>query len=214
MRYATKYGIPERCRLGTEVVSIDRNGSGWKVFVRPTGNGKASVEVITCDKLIVCTGITSKPRPIDFDLGSFDGISFHAIEMGKRHTELVTDEIKNVTVVGGHKSALEVVGTCAQAGKNVEWLIREHGGGPTWLMPPRNPDGTAASKMSTKRAISFFSTSVYHSDRWLNRFLHSGRWRVGSYFIARIWNYMTKMMQGDKYSKSENGKKLKPHPEK
>ena len=89
MRYAKRYGIPERCRLSTEVVSIDRNGSGWKVLVRPTGDGKAPVEEITCNKLIVCTGITSKPKPIDSYLGSFDGISFHAIEMGKRHMRLL-----------------------------------------------------------------------------------------------------------------------------
>lgn len=133
--------------------------------------------------------------------------------MGRRHKELTADSVNHVTVVGGHKSALEVVGTCAQAGKKVEWLMRADGGGPTWMMPSKNPDGSSLAKMSTIRAIGFTSTSVYRSDRWLNRFLHSRRWWLGTWLITWVWGYMTKMMQGDKYTKSDNGRRLKPQPD-
>ena len=198
---------------------IERNGAGWKIFVRPTINSwtadkSAPAQELTCDKLVLATGITSVPSKPKFDLSSFDGFSFHSVEMGRRHEELTADSVNHVTVVGGHKSALEVVGTCAQAGKKVEWLMRVDGGGPTWLIPARNPDGSALAKFATIRVMSFISSSVYASHRWINRFLHSGRWWLGNWVFNWFWAYMTKMTHGDKYSKSENGRRLKPQPDK
>ena len=130
--------------------------------------------------------------------------------MGRRHAELTADSVNHLTVVGGHKSAVEVVGICAQAGKKVEWLMRADGGGPTWLFPSKNPDGSSLAKMATIRAVAVIGLSVYHSNRWLSRFLHSGRWWLGTWLTSWIYSYMTNMMMGDKYSKSENGCRLKP----
>jgi hypothetical protein len=197
---------------------IERNGAGWKVFVRPTINSwtadkHAPVQELTCDKLVLATGITSVPSMPKFDLSSFDGFSFHSVEMGRRYAELTADSVNHVTIVGGHKSALEAVGTCAQAGKKVEWLMRADGGGPTWLMPAKNPDGSAFAKFSTIRVMSFLSSSVYASHLWINRFLHSGRWWLGTWLFNLFWAFMTKMVHGDKYSKSENGRRLKPQPD-
>ena len=128
---------------------VERNGPGWKVITRRAGSSTSAIEEITCTKLIVATGITSKPKPVPWDLSRFEGTSFHAIEVGQRQHELLNDKVQHVTVVGGHKSALEAVGACAQAGKKVEWLIRQEGGGPTWMMPARNPDGSSLAKLST-----------------------------------------------------------------
>jgi dimethylaniline monooxygenase (N-oxide forming) len=199
-------------------LKIEREGTGWKVLIRPTINSwtadrNAPLETLTCDKLIFATGITSQPVVPPFNLSSFDGFSFHSVEMGRRHTELTADSVNHVTIVGGHKSALEAVGTCAQAGKKVEWLIRVDGGGPTWMMPSKNPDGSSLAKMSTIRALTMLSSSIYQHGGWLNRFLHSGRWWLGTWLMTLFWSYMTKMMQGDKYSKSENGRRLKPQPD-
>ena len=202
-----------RCKLNTIVESIERNGSGWKILVRPTGESVSVLESMTCEKLIIATGITSKPNLPSTDMSSFDGVSFHAKDMGHRHQELLADQVKHVTIIGGHKSALEAVGTYSQVGKNVEWLIKEEGGGPTWLMPCKDPQGNSTGKMATVKAMSFLSTSVYHSDRWLNRFLQSQRWWLGTYIITKAWAAVTKMIQMDTYSKSENGKRLKPVPD-
>ena len=118
-------------------LGIERDGTEWKVLARQTINGwtadkKAPLQTLTCDKLIMATGITSRPFKPAFDLSSFDGFEFHAVELGQRQAELTANSVNHVTVIGGHKSALEVVGTCAQAGKKVEWLMRADGGGPTW----------------------------------------------------------------------------------
>lgn len=160
----------------------------------------------------MATGVTSVPNVPDFDLRSYEGFSFHSVEMGRRSDELTADSVNHVTIVGGHKSALEVVGTCALAGKKVEWLMRADGGGPTWLMPARDNNGTSLQKMSTLRALGFVNTSVYRSDRWLNRFLH-GRWWIGTWLVNCFWRYLTSVAHGDKYSKSENGRLLRPQPD-
>jgi dimethylaniline monooxygenase (N-oxide forming) len=160
------------------------------------------LKALTCDKLIVATGNNFKPKLPDLDLESFDGTSFHSVELGRRYHELVSDQVSHVTVIGGHKSALEAVGICAQAGKNVEWLIRKEGGGPTWMIqPPRS---------KPLRLESFFGPSVYHPERWLDRFLFSGRWLLGTWIINRFYRFLSETALKGKYENSQNGSKLRP----
>ncbi|KAH6662540.1 hypothetical protein B0J14DRAFT_570903 [Halenospora varia] len=138
----------------------------------------------------------SRPN-LGYHLSNFDGISFHPVKMGRRHEELVADSVKHVTIIGGHKSALEAVRMCSQAGKKVEW----------------DSKGNPMAKMAVKRAMGVFSTSVYHSNRWIDRFFRSGWWWLGTWLLMWVWGVITKQMQGDKYTKSENGRKLRPNPE-
>jgi dimethylaniline monooxygenase (N-oxide forming) len=193
------------------VVSIERNCSGWKLFVRRRGSIEPCVENLTCDKLSMATGIISKPKLPKLDVSKFDGFSFHSVDMNSRYQELLADEVKNVTIVGGHKSALEAVGTCSQAGKNVEWLVTSGGAGPPWMMPARDPKGVSKSKKALKRALVALGPSIYHSDRWINRFLYSGRSWLGTWLQNWFWGFMTKEILGDTYTKSENSRKLKPN---
>ena len=194
-------------------MSVNRAGAGWSVDVRPTGDLDAAVETLSCNKLIVATGLNSRPKIPEYDLSKYDGISFHALEIGRRYPELLTDEVKNVTVIGGHKSSLEAVGTCAQSGKKVEWLINKNGSGPSWMLPSRNSDGSSFAEMVCKRFTAILSPSVYHSSRRIDRFLHSGQWWLGTWLLRLIWRIFTKTVQRDMYTKSENGLKLKPDPD-
>lgn len=80
-------------------------------------------------------------------------------------------------------------------------------------MPAKNPDGSPMAKMATKRVVSYMAPSVYGSSKWFNRFLYSNRWSLGTWFSQFFWKFMTKMILSDKYTKSENGRKLKPQPD-
>jgi cation diffusion facilitator CzcD-associated flavoprotein CzcO len=213
VRYAQKHDILSRCRLGTEAVSVERAEAGWNILIRPADDADAELDTLRCNKLIVATGLNSRPRIPEYDLSKFDGISFHALEVGKRYPELLSEKVQQVTIIGGHKSALEAVGTCAQSGKKVEWLINKDGSGPTWILPSRNPDGSSFAEMASKRFPAILSPSVYHSSRQIDRFLHSGQWRLGTYLLWSIWSNLTKRLHGDIYTKSENGQKLKPDPD-
>jgi thioredoxin reductase len=111
--------------------------NGW------TADQKAPLQTLICDKLILATCITAQSLKPDSDLSFFDGFSFHSVQMGRRHNKLIRDSVKHVAIVGGHKSAIEVAGTCAQAGKKVKWLIREDGCVPPWMMLAKKPDGSS-----------------------------------------------------------------------
>ena len=196
------------------MVTISRRGLGWEVFHKPARDQAGPTDSMTCEKLIVATGIVSIPSIPELDLSNFNGISFHAKEIGQRHPELLADTTKHITVIGGHKSALEAVGTCSQAGKNVEWLIRKDGGGPTWMFPARDPKGNPNAKMKALRVMSILGPSAYNTDRWLNRFIHGGTSWLGTWLLKKCFRAMSDMMLADRYTKSENGKKLKPHNDK
>ncbi len=92
------------------MTTVERHGDGWKVFCRPVGDEKAMLDALTCDKLIFATGVTSNPGLPAYDMSRFEGTCYHSIELGRRHPELLSDKVQHVTVIGGHKSALEVVG--------------------------------------------------------------------------------------------------------
>ncbi len=149
--------------MNTQVVTIEKDDKRWAVTVRQTGSTQGETSILTCDKLILATGLNSKPHMPDLDMSKFDGPSFHALEMAHRHKELVADGVNHVTIIGGHKSALEAVGTAAQAGKKVEWLIRE-GGGPTWMLAARRPDGSSNVKRSKSNRIHIRRARIVESS--------------------------------------------------
>jgi dimethylaniline monooxygenase (N-oxide forming) len=207
VRYAERFNIMNKCRFNVNVHNIEREGAHWKIIVHSTSS--PSPKTLICDKLIVATGMNSKQRIPELDLSKFDGFSFHSIDMASQYENMIASEVGHVTVVGGHKTALETVGLAARAGKTVEWLIREEGGGTPWMMQATNPDGSFALKPVMIRCFSKFGTSVYKSDQWLNRFFHSGQWALGTWFINWFWKMGTNRVLGDRF-KSENGAKLKP----
>lgn len=169
----------------------------------------AKPEILICDKLIIATSVASRPKMPDLDVSSFAGVHMHSVEFGKRHTEFLSKNIRNVTVIGGHKSALEAVGYCAEAGKTVDWLIRKDGGGTQWFLIARTPDGSSTAKPSTKRVHSIFSPSVYLPNRWTDRFLFSGRYWLGTWITNSLWKMLNNKLLSDYYTRSENAKKLK-----
>jgi dimethylaniline monooxygenase (N-oxide forming) len=118
-RYAIKFDILRRCVFNAEVTSIERDGKGWKLFTKISGSGTTGREVVTCDKLIMATGLCSKPYVPDIDTSAFEGMVFHAKDLHKCHDDLVSEKVKSVIVVGSHKSSLEAGATCAKAGKTV-----------------------------------------------------------------------------------------------
>lgn len=134
-QYAQKWDVLRRIDFEVQVLEITRleNQTGWNVRVR-----KASGEQdMQTKKLIIATGVTNRPHmpPIE---GSdrFDGPIVHSAELGKKSGLIVKDPaIKTVAVLGGGKSAYDAVYLAAMAGKEVEWIIRKSGKGPSWVFP-------------------------------------------------------------------------------
>ena len=214
--YAAKFGILQRCRLSTEVIRVERENVGWKIWIRPAGvkgagDGKRNeVKVLSCDVLIMATGICSKPRLPDLDTSAFGGLILHTKDLQRRHEQLTAKDIKKVVVVGGNKSSLEAVSMCANAGKTVHWLIRRGGSGPGVLVNARRPDGNYGVRTMLCRITDFMKPTVYGSKGWWDYFVVSGKWTLGSKFFKFFWEVATKQGVGDRYERSENGRLLKP----
>lgn len=189
--YAEKFHLLERCKLDTRVVKIDRDGESgpWKLFTQATNQPEAVAEELRCTNLILALGHEDVPKfPEELDTSKYTGTLFHARDLNKRHDEIVNDEnIKDVTVVGGHKTAFEVASNMGFAGKKVNWLIREDGMGPGQLVMDR-PDGKKhmAEGLST-RVVSFLAPSFYSPHRWITHFLYGGENWFGRWFSVWFW---------------------------
>lgn len=84
--YAEKFSLVERMRLGMRISHISRNvdNRAWDVEI------EHSKEVLTCDKLIVATGLNSKPNWPDIQLKDYDGLIIHSKDIGLRYQELIS----------------------------------------------------------------------------------------------------------------------------
>jgi dimethylaniline monooxygenase (N-oxide forming) len=211
--YAKRSGVLERCHFNTEVQRIVREDNGqWVIHSRPTGYTNAEVGELRCDKLIMATGHTSKPKmPNGLDMTQYTGKVFHVKELGQQYQNLISDtNFKSITVVGGNKSAFELAGLFALEGKKVNWLIREDGCGPGFLLKDR-PDGKKhMMEGMTARAPSFIAPTYSQPDRWITRFLYGDTNWFGRWFSRWVWKMALKR-ELDKFADaSPNRQALKP----
>jgi dimethylaniline monooxygenase (N-oxide forming) len=87
--------------------------------------------VLECEKLIIAAGVNSIPKfPENLSWSGFSGLVMHSKSIGANQSLLTSSHIQRVTVVGGNKSAVDVVFLCAKAVKVVDWVISPDGYGP------------------------------------------------------------------------------------
>ena len=211
-RYAEKFGVLQRCRFNTMVTKVEREAGVWKIHIRSKG-ANMQEDVLSCDKLVVATGVTNNPRMPNIDSSKFKGKVLHSKDVGPWKEFLTSDAVHNVTVVGGNKSALEAVRLCAYAGKVVTWLIRKDGRGPGILFTTRT-NGRHRAADGASRWTSIFRPGIYARRGWLHNFLYSGNNRFGTWLQEWFWNFVTKTAIKAKSSKNEFRKLLNPETEK
>ena len=120
-------------RLNAEVRSVERTDSGWILQV----DGVVPSN-IRCSKLTVASGLTSLPILPNFP-HSHDWIApiLHHRDFGVHSKAILASSVyKNITVLGGGKSAADMVYGSIKAGKNVSWIVRKTGEGPGIFMNP------------------------------------------------------------------------------
>ena len=204
-RYATKYDLLRRCRFDTSVVRVARDGPGWEVY-------SSRGEVFRCDKLIVSTGLNSKPRwpAIPNVDESFGGPIMHSKSLGTEFYRLTDSTVKQVVVIGGCKSAIEAAMLSISAGKFVHWIIRPEGTGAGMIIvTDKNRPNICA--LNVTRAFNSLTPSVFATEGFWYHFLHSGKSRLGRKVNEGYWKMASKIVfSGPKYDKSQNGKMIRP----
>lgn len=168
---------------------------------------------MSCDKLLIATGLASIPNWPDIPRKDFRGVVMHSKSIGKRHQELIAESVQHVTVYGGCKSAVDAVILCIQAGKHVDWVIREpgNGNGPGMMVEVRLKTGWHGGIFSG-RWKSFINLSLFSMTRFAYNFLHSGKSKVGSWIRKKIWNRLgtAPFIMGPYKIWSDNIEKLMP----
>ncbi|KKY16303.1 putative flavin-binding monooxygenase-like family protein [Phaeomoniella chlamydospora] len=210
--YAKHFNVYDKIRFGVTVKHVHRRPNAeaetrWDV---ETSTG----ETLTCDKLIVASGLYSKPHLPDVAFSSvYQGISIHSKFLGQMHEQIARDsKIKDIIVVGGCKSAIEAINVFLDASpsKRIHWVVRpsDHGVPIAALNPHFRPNLIA---MSNTRLFSIFSPSAFVTSGFWYSFLQSGQWLLGTLILYLFWFLMTfvvKIQVG--YGRSRNGKLIEP----
>ncbi|KAF4224523.1 hypothetical protein CNMCM8980_007525 [Aspergillus fumigatiaffinis] len=219
VEYATKYNLIERIRLNTWIENVrrepralaDDNSLHW------TLTAAGSQEQLQTKKIIITTGLTSEPLiPSLPGREEFEGEVLHSKALGHPRTvDRISDpSVRHVVVYGGSKSAFDAVYLLLRAGKTVDWVIREEGGGPS-MMTPLSILGQPSFRLNNSRILPLFSPHPFGPPgeelSWWQRVVHhrSGRW--AQFLVIMFWRVMAYLLQRPwGYDASPNGQRLKP----
>lgn len=199
LRYAERHGLLSRIELKTKVSTAEKVREGWKLGLRSTSSKKSedstrvNHRTITCTKLIIATGITSSPRPIDIPTDSiFEAPVYSFAKFRQEAPKLLADpSCHHVAIYGGSKSAHDAAYILASQGKRVSWIIRSSGHGPAWMAPAHvylGPFKCQFEKATASRLFTLFSPCVWgHYDGfgWIRSLLHGTS--VGRWLVDKFW---------------------------
>lgn len=189
-KYAEHFGFTDRIRLETSVQSAEhRLDETWLLSTKTATEEKN----IVAKKLIVATGITSQAYLPSFQgQETFEAPLVHCRDMLAHEETLFHGKGERMTVFGGTKSAWDAVYAGATSGKQVDWVIRESGHGPTWMAPPYvTPLKKWLEKLVTTRLLTWFSPCIWgDADGFANvrSFLH-GTW-LGRKIVDGFWTVL------------------------
>ncbi|KAF8247350.1 FAD/NAD(P)-binding domain-containing protein [Wilcoxina mikolae CBS 423.85] len=205
-RFVEKFDLHRRIRYHCAVEAIKKadDGEGWELQLRDSSTPR-----MFCRKLIIATGLTSRPFTPDIPIWGEDAIpAFHGIELRKKEEWLRSDQVERVVVYGGSKSAFDAVYLAASAGKHVDWVIRTTGQGVGSMFTAKSLGQTSAN-LSPMRLVAAMNPCIYNRQSWLSRFLHGTV--LGNHIVRFWWKSITNIAHKKHglYS-SENGRKLLP----
>lgn len=175
--------LRERIRFGFTVQTITKLDGTWVVSGEDMTNTTISFHA---QKVIVASGLTSTPNlPEILGKENFEAPVIHQENFGQSSV-LSAAHIQNVTVLGGGKSAADMVYASVKAGKSVTWVIRASGTGPGFLFSPKGKGPYKnAFELGSTRGASTLSPSIFNPDNWWTRFLHTTEW--GGKLVNSIW---------------------------
>jgi len=227
-RYAAHFDLMRRIEFRTKVTVAEKVQEGWglelenvvekgQIIDGREGFPLPAKKLVTCSKLVVATGLTSVPQPINIK-GS-DNFKAPTVNFGDYPREAPAiyknETIQNVTVIGGGKAAYDIVYLMATHGKQVTWIIRASGHGPTYMAPAHiyiGPLRCWLEKLTTTRPLTWFSPCVWGDADgfgYVRNLLHGTR--VGRWVVNKFWDKLgSDLIEQTGIAKHEETKKLMP----
>lgn len=189
--FAHHFDLYRRIHFGIDVLQVEKLDQGWNLTTATTSPGQTII--YTCEKLIMCTGLSSTPNPVQIQgVENFERPVINHSQLREQGAQIAQDpNVKNVTVVGASKTGYDVVHLMASNGKKVNWIIRESGGGGVWMSSPWAKFAGVKTKLEllvTMRFFTWFSPCIFgdfDGFSWIRKALHQTR--LGRYFVDRFW---------------------------
>jgi len=201
--------LRDRIKFGFEVQNVKKVNGKWVISGKENGHDE---KIYHTSKMIVASGLASVPNlPELTNEEHFKAPIIHQGDFGQSSV-LSSPDIKHVTVLGGSKSAADMVYASAKAGKSVSWIIRVPGTGPGFFLsakgigPYRNAIAIGSTRIASTLSPNFFSNT------WWTRFLHMTNWGVK--LTTSFWNGISEDINkvADFNRPGTKGfEKLKPH---
>ena len=182
--------LRDRIRFGFKVKTIKKPGKVWVV----TGD----TIVFRASKIMIASGLTSTPNmPDPPGLENFGAPVIHQESYGQSSV-LSSDKFRNVTVIGGGKSAADMVYSSVKAGKSVSWIIRASSTGPAHFVSPKGKGPYKnAFQIGSTRIVSTLSPSILNPETFWTRFVHGTN--IGQKIVHAVWG------AADKETRAEAG---------
>lgn len=186
--FAIHFGLDKLFRQQTRVeTALLREDGVWELDYKCICEAQPRAGKLSCDKLVIATGLTSDARMPTFPGSSnFLGPLFHAKDLNGRLQYL--KDCEEVVVVGGNKSAWDVCYSVATTGTRAHLVIRQSGGGPSWVWRPINLLGVklTLARLSSTRLFTCFDPSPFGSALSpVRRFFH--RTILGTWLTWVFW---------------------------
>ena len=172
-----------------------------------------SHSTIYASKLIDATGMTSQPQIPNLPGGSvFQGKTLHHKSFGQEEQSLITDpSARNICILGGAKSAADVAYAFAKASgenrKNVHWIIREHGNGPSafFAAQPVSARYANSNEGFYNRYLASYLPNMFQRRWGLLKWLLQGT-KLGRWYASRLWDGFDRGLRGLMNYQREEGK--------
>ena len=167
-------------------------------------------KIFAC-KLIDATGMTSQPQiPSLPGASDFQGKTLHHKSFGQQEEALLADpSAQNICILGGAKSATDVAYAFGKASKkNVHWIIREDGNGPSafFAPPPMSARYANSNEGFYNRFVANFLPNAFGRQWGLLKWLVQGT-AIGRWYAKRFWDGADKGLRGWLDYGREEGKK-------
>jgi len=213
-QFAEEYGLTARLRLNTKVESAEVLGNGeWVLLVSNIADDPSKTRSIKAKKLVIATGLTSKPAmPVFPGQSEFQGKLFHSIHLKDRAKDI--ESAREVVVLGASKSSWDTCYSAAMSGAHVNMVIRPGGGGPSWVLPAFfTPLKLSIQRLATTRLCSLLEPCVWAGESsgfsWMRYLLH--RTVVGRRVVKMLWSLLDMIvLRANRYDNHPEMRKLRP----
>ncbi|RFU27614.1 hypothetical protein B7463_g8740, partial [Scytalidium lignicola] len=174
--------LRDRIKLNTTVTKLEKSNDIWTIHCQQSDNSSCS---FTATKVVVANGGTSEPNLPHFPSeATFKGKIVHTLNWGRSNV-LTDPAVTNVSILGGGKSAADMVYQAVKAGKSVSWIIRASGKGPGCFIS-RQGFGPYQNVVEAglTRALCSVLFAGWGKQNWWSRFLF--RTRLGMWLYGKV----------------------------